>query len=217
MHCKITLVEPQPAMVDMVFAANGALLHNKTALLSNFKVPSRQDEVSEYRRMLSRLNYDIHETQSFFEGQGDALFCEHTQTLWMGYGFRTDLDAQNDLENIFNYNTVPLQLVNPHFYHLDTCFCPLYKGHVMYYPNAFDRDSVHAIRRMYGTKAIAVSKTDASQFVCNAVNIKSDIIVNKITTKLRTKLELLGYTVTVNDTSEFILSGGSCKCMVLHR
>ena len=33
---------------------------------------------------------------------------------------------------------LPLELVNPRFYHLDTCFCPLAPGVAIYYPEAFD-------------------------------------------------------------------------------
>ena len=33
---------------------------------------------------------------------------------------------------------LPLELVDPRFYHLDTCFCPLAPGVAIYYPGAFD-------------------------------------------------------------------------------
>ena len=33
---------------------------------------------------------------------------------------------------------LPLELVNPRFYHLDTCFCPLAPGEAIYFPDAFD-------------------------------------------------------------------------------
>ena len=33
---------------------------------------------------------------------------------------------------------LPLELVNPYFYHLDTCFCPLAPGEALWYPDAFD-------------------------------------------------------------------------------
>ena len=36
---------------------------------------------------------------------------------------------------------VPLTLIDPRFYHLDTCFAPLSDGFVMYYPAAFDTAS----------------------------------------------------------------------------
>ena len=37
-----------------------------------------------------------------------------------------------------NRQVLPLELVNPRFYHLDTCFCPLAPGEALYYPDAFD-------------------------------------------------------------------------------
>ena len=33
---------------------------------------------------------------------------------------------------------LPLELVDPRFYHLDTCFCPVAPGVAIYYPGAFD-------------------------------------------------------------------------------
>ena len=46
------------------------------------------------------------------------------------------------LERLFAPRAVvDLQLVDPRFYHLDTCFCPLEGGYVMYYPPAFDPES----------------------------------------------------------------------------
>ena len=34
---------------------------------------------------------------------------------------------------------IPVELVDPRYYHLDTCFCPLAPGVAIWYPPAFDR------------------------------------------------------------------------------
>ena len=33
---------------------------------------------------------------------------------------------------------IPLELIDPYYYHLDTCFCPLAPGEAIYFPGAFD-------------------------------------------------------------------------------
>ena len=40
---------------------------------------------------------------------------------------------------------LPLELVDSRFYHLDTCFCPLSGGDLLYFPAAFDRYAQAAI------------------------------------------------------------------------
>jgi N-dimethylarginine dimethylaminohydrolase len=42
---------------------------------------------------------------------------------------------------------LPLELVNPRFYHLDTCFCPLAPGEALYYPDAFDAYGQRVLQR----------------------------------------------------------------------
>ncbi len=58
-----------------------------------------------------------------FEGAGDALFVgDH---LFQAWGFRTDQAAHAEVARYLDVESTSLQLVDPRFYHLDTCFCPL--------------------------------------------------------------------------------------------
>src|SRR5690606_14066925 len=72
----------------------------------------------------------------FFEGAGDALFCG--ETLFGGYIIRSDARALQWVAAEIGCRVLPLQLVDPHYYHLDTCFCPLSPGVAVWYPPAFD-------------------------------------------------------------------------------
>ena len=81
--------------------------------------------------------------------------------------------------NRFGAQVVALKLTDQRFYHLDTCFCPLEGGHVLYYPEAFDAASRAAIERLVpAARRIAVGEEDALAFACNAVVIGNDDIVN---------------------------------------
>ena len=41
---------------------------------------------------------------------------------------------------------IPVELIDPRYYHLDTCFCPLAPGEAIWYPPAFDDYGQLAIR-----------------------------------------------------------------------
>ena len=76
---------------------------------------------------------------------------------------------------------MPLTLVDPRFYHLDTCFAPLDGGFVMYYPAAFDTASRARIEAFYPPeKRIVVEEEDAVRFACNVVNLDHTLILNRI-------------------------------------
>ena len=51
---------------------------------------------------------------------------------------RSDQAAAPVISDLFGCEVVPLRLIDPRFYHMDTCLCPLTGGEVLYYPNAFD-------------------------------------------------------------------------------
>jgi len=59
----------------------------------------------------------------------------------MGYGHRSTLEATRYISRWLAVEVLPLKLVDSRFYHLDTCFCPLENGYIMYYPAAFDQES----------------------------------------------------------------------------
>jgi N-dimethylarginine dimethylaminohydrolase len=109
-----------------------------------------------------------------------------------------------------------LGLVDPRFYHLDTCFCPLSNGDVMYYPPAFDAASRALIETHYPiAKRIVVDEVDALRFACNAVNVGRTILLNEISPQLCTELEMRGFTVIQVKLTEFLKAGGAAKCLVL--
>jgi len=109
-----------------------------------------------------------------------------------------------------------LRLVDPRFYHLDTCFCPLFGGFAMYFAPAFDAESLARIEKHYPEdKRIPVEEGDALRFACNAVNVGRTIVMNEISTALRNRLESLGFRVVQVQLSEFLKAGGAAKCLVL--
>ena len=151
-----------------------------------------------------------------FEGAGDCLHDRRGPWLWTGFGFRTEIEAHKEIQDYFDLEVVSIRLTDERFYHIDTCFCPLTDGFLMYHPPAFDYESRIAIEsRIPPHKRIIVDTMDAGNFACNAVNIGDTVILNKASDPLKARLMLNGFKVREVDLSEFLKAGGSAKCLTL--
>jgi N-dimethylarginine dimethylaminohydrolase len=209
-HC----VPPVAGLPDLVFTANAALIYGRQAILSRFRFPQRQDEEPHYERWLSEHGFQVRRlrTPAFFEGAGDALFCG--DTLWAGYRIRSDAGALQEIGQLLDCRVIPLELVEPRYYHLDTCFCPLRADMAIYFPAAFDE---------YGRKVltesiphlIVVNEAEAWHFACNAVVVGRTVITNTGCPELCDRLQAEGFTVAETPLSEFVRAGGSAKCLTL--
>lgn len=208
---QIDLIEPHQGLPDMVFTANAGLIHGNKAIVANFKHPERQGESQYFKNWFKKNSFQIFETEIPFEGAGDALFAG--DTLFIGHGFRSHHDIVHWIEEQWQLPATALELVHPSFYHLDTCFCPLNSTEALWYPAAFSKKSQILLENELNL--FAVSKKEAELFACNAVVINRDIIMPKNCTEITTILENQGYSTHPMSSTEFILSGGSCKCLTL--
>jgi len=215
---EVRLVEPQPGSPDMVFTANAGLLRGNEVAISSFFHPERQGEEPHFREWFRENGYKILDVarETPFEGEGDALFAEDGSRLWAGYGLRTMKSSHQALRDAWGIDVVGLELVDARFYHLDTCFAPLSRGFVMYYPAAFSSQALREIEGFYPSeKRIVVEEADAVRFACNAVSIGDTIILNRIGDRLVGQLESLGFDVVQVELSEFLRAGGAAKCLVM--
>lgn len=217
LNCNVKQMSANEDLPDMVFAANGALLYKNIGIVSNFNAVPRKKETIYWDEYLRENFFITKHLNTYFEGAGDALFSHNDTILWMGYGFRTEYDSKYAIKNILpQVNVYALNLINPLWYHLDTCFCPLTNNKVMIYPDAFSHESLQIIYSQFKENdIIKVSESDAINFACNAVNIGMNIIMHQVSDDLRNTLEKNGYIVHICQMDEFLLSGGSCKCCVL--
>ena len=111
-----------------------------------------------------------------FEGAGDALFCG--ETLFAGYRFRSDVRSHQWVGERLGVEVLPMELVDPRFYHLDTCFCPLAPGWAIYYPGAFDEYGRSVLRDRI-PNLIEVAAEEAVSFSCNAVVVGRTVVLNR--------------------------------------
>lgn len=217
-HTQVDLVKPQDGWPDMVFTANAGLVLGDQVVLSRFFHPERQGEEPHFKDWFEGQGYVVHELPEGlpFEGAGDALLDREGRWLWAGYGFRSELDSHPYLADWLQIEVLSLRLIDERFYHLDTCFCPLADGYLLYYPPAFDAYSSRLIEmRVPESKLIAVDEVDAVNFACNAVNIDRTVVMNHVGDGLKRRLSDAGFTVIETPLHEFLKAGGAAKCLTL--
>ena len=208
---------------DLVFPANAAVVLDGRVLMARFRHPERQGEEAVFRAAFQRLRargivseiVDLPEGL-FHEGAGDAIWDAERRLIWAGYGPRSSKGAVAIVRRAFGQDVVPLELATEQFYHLDTCFCPLSGGAVLYYPPAFKADALAAIRaRVPEDQRIEATDEEAAAFSVNAVNLDDHVIMARAPESLRRKLAAHGYSLSEVDLDPFILSGGGAYCMTL--
>lgn len=217
-HAIVDLIKPQKGWPDMVFTANAGLVLGENVVLSRFYHKERQGEEPYFKAWFESQGFNVYELPKDlpFEGAGDALLDREGRWLWAGYGFRSELDSHPYIAKWLDIEVVSLQLVDERFYHLDTCFCPLNDGYLLYYPPAFDFYSNRIIEmRVPEEKRIAIKEADAVNFACNAVNLDKIVIMNKASEELKQRLAEVGFTVVSTPLTEFIKAGGAAKCLTL--
>lgn len=217
-YADLAFIEPHQDVPDMVFTANAGTVLGNQAMASHFTPMERRPEEPIFKSWFAENGFDLYPLPENigFEGAGDSLFDRGGDWLWAGYGFRTEIEAHAHLEKCFDTEIVSIRLVDPRFYHIDTCFCPLNGGSLMYHPAAFDAESQKEIEaRVPASKRIVVSDADAGRFACNSVNIDDKIIMNRVSRELNADLANAGFEVVESPLSEFLKAGGSAKCLTL--
>lgn len=205
---------------DYVFTANAAVVLNKKVALSRYKYSERQlEEPHNFAVFHNLKNNGIIDKfwqlpeRILLEGNGDCLWDKNRDMFWFGYGFRSNLSAIDYIETYFNRNMIELKLVDPRFYHLDTCFCPLPNGSILYYPEAFD--NVSRQLEVFCHDLIPVNEEEALSFVCNSIVFDNKFITASCSDRLKKILEQRYFEVIEVPVTEFHKSGGSVFCMVL--
>lgn len=198
---------------DMVFTANAGLVKGKDVVLSRFRHKERQGEEPHFRSWFEQNGFAVHQVSAgSFEGEGDALFAG--DALFCGWGFRSDVKAHEEVAARFGIRELHLvKLVDPRFYHLDTCFCPLNSEVALVYPGAFDKEGLEILER--SIELIPVPEDDAAHFVCNAVVLGKDVVLPAGCPTTYTMLKERGFSPYPVELSEFIKAGGAAKCLCL--
>jgi len=212
----VELISGHAGLPDMVFTANAGIVDGGRFIPSRFRHVERQGESPYYERWFVSHGYSVQPVPDYVagthEGEGDSLMWR--DLLLCGHGHRSDVPAHCAIGGMLGRDIVALQLVDPRWYHLDTCLLPLTDDLIAYYPAAFDPESVAAIERLPGQK-IKLSDNDAAQFGANAVVVGKHIIMNSGCEELMSTLRDHGMKPHATDLSEFLKAGGAAKCLSL--
>jgi N-dimethylarginine dimethylaminohydrolase len=210
----VDLLQPQPGLPDLVFTANAALIFRSTAVMARFRHPERQGEVPFDEAWLRDHGFEIRHVPEdlHFEGAGDSLFCG--DTLFAGYRIRSHARGHQQIGELLGCRVIPLELVDPYYYHLDTCFCPLSPTQAIYFPSAFDEYGLAALQA-HIPELIEVEAEEARRFACNAVVVGRTVTTNTGCEQLHAALRDRGFVTQETLLDEFVKAGGSAKCLTL--
>ncbi len=219
----VEVVPAAPGLPDMVFPANAAIVLDRRALLARFRCPERQGEEALFLAFFDQLKRrgvldEVRQLPQglFQEGAGDCIWDARRQLFWVGYGQRSLAKSVDHVASFFARPVRRLELVTPHFYHLDTCFCVLSGGEILYYPPALSPQSQALVAAEVPAELrIAATAEEAAAFSLNAVNIGRDLVMASPPPRLKAILEARGYHCHGVDLSSYMLSGGAAYCMTL--
>ena len=210
---EVELIEPEPGLPDMVFAANGGLVVEGRALGARFAYAERQPEGPAYLAWLATAGLkDAVEAVHVNEGEGDFLVVGGL--ILAGTGFRTDPGAHTEVQELFGLPVISLTLVDPRYYHLDTALAVLDDTNVAYFPGAFSEGSREVLRRLF-PDAVLASAEDAAVLGLNAVSDGRNVVLASAAVELAVALRERGYTPIAIDLSELLKAGGGAKCCTL--
>ncbi|MFF4172588.1 dimethylargininase [Streptomyces sp. NPDC001744] len=210
----VELLEPDPALPDMVFAANGATVVGGRVLGARFAHPERAAEAAAHLAWFRRNGWaeeDLRTPEHVNEGEGD--FAVTASWILAGRGFRSSPLAQGEAQEFFGRPVIGLELVDPRYYHLDTALCVLddARDEVMYYPDAFSPGSRAVLARLFPDALIATAE-DAAALGLNAVSDGRNVLLPQAAVGLFGPLRERGFAPVGMDLSELLKGGGSVKC-----
>ncbi len=210
----IELVDPVPGLPDLVFTANAAMIFRHEAILARFRHHQRQGEEPIDESWLAAHGFAVRKSRRRFISKGPATPCSAATRCLPAIAFAATPRGQQHVGAMVGCRVIPLELVDPYYYHLDTCFCPLAAGQAIYFPAAFDNYGRRVLAELIGD-LIAVDEQEARRFACNAVVVGRTVVTNTGCPQLHAQLRAKGFQPRETPLDEFVKAGGSAKCLTL--
>ncbi|MGH3599187.1 MAG: dimethylargininase, partial [Pseudonocardiaceae bacterium] len=148
----VEVIDPEPGLPDMVFAANAGTMIDGVVLGARFRNAQRAAEAEHYRRwFVAHSARKMRMPRAVNEGAGDLMWTG--SLLLAGTGFRTEPAAHAEAQALLGVPVISLQLVDPYYYHLDTCLLVLDDSPsaplIAYYPAAFSPAAQRVLARLF--------------------------------------------------------------------
>jgi len=213
----VEVLDAAPGLPDLVFAANGAFTVDGVVYGARFRFAQRIPEAELHRSfyLANSGRYRFVAPRETNEGEGDFAYLPRAYggIVLAGYGFRTEVTAHAEAQEVLGRPVVSLRLVDPRFYHLDVALAALDDERIVYYPGAFSDGSRRVLAQLF-PDAVLAEEADALAFGLNLVSDGHHVVVNAEATALTDRLTAAGYQPVPVDLSELKKGGGSVKCCV---
>ena len=210
---RVDLLDPVPGLPDMVYVANGATVVDGAVLVARFRHPQRAAEADAHRDWFTANGFDRVVPAGFVnEGEGDLLVAG--DVVLAGSGFRTESRGHAEAACVLGRPVVPLTLVDPRYYHLDTAVAVLDDATIAWYPPAFDAAS-RAVLATRFPDAVLADEADALVLGLNAVSDGRHVVLPAEATGMAASLSARGFEPVPVELDELLKGGGGPKCCTL--
>lgn len=213
---QVHVLAPDPGLPDMVYAANGAFSVDGVVYGARFKYAQRIAEAAAHRRFYEQQAWTFVAPTETNEGEGDFAYLPDALgggVILAGHGFRTEVAAHAEAQEVLGRPVVSLRLVDPRFYHLDVALASLDDRTIVYYPGAFSAASQAVLAQLF-PDAVVAEEEDALSFGLNLVSDGRHVVLNSEATALAAKLRQAGYLPVPVELTELKKGGGSVKCCI---
>ena len=212
-NIETNIIDQKKGLPDMVFAADQAIIKGKNLVVSQFHYRERRGEVGEYLPLFEKENFVIHNLPKncFFEGSGECIW--YGNILFVGTGYRNSPNVSKFLSKFLDVETVSLELVDPRFYHLDTCLFVLNNETAFFYPSAFSKVSQKILKNLI-PNLVSFETNEAENFAANSITTDHHVLMQKGNQDFAKKIKELGYKAVELDISEFMKAGGGIHCLI---
>lgn len=207
---------------DSVFAKDSAVLvsslsatvPSRRALLASPVHVVRQREQAARARALEALGFTVEQSTAALEG-GDVVMLPGAKAAFLGHGFRSARAAADELADFLAGEVTPLELVDPHLYHLDVALSVLGDGTALVCEDAFTGESLRRLRAHPSIGSIvSVPREEALRFGLNLVEADGIVVMGSRAATVEQALAARGFSVVHTPLNEFQLAGGSAACLV---
>jgi N-dimethylarginine dimethylaminohydrolase len=203
---------------DSVFSKDNAILtamaDGKRALITHPVHSVRALEQAKRSETLATLGFEVQAPPLPYLEGGDVVMLPNGSAL-LGHGQRSSIDAVQPLARFLDAEVTPLELADPHFFHLDTALACLRDGTVLFCREAFTQRALSTIESLAGvTHIVAIPREAALHFALNIVEVAGCVVMGGHCPDVESALTRSGLRSIVVPLTQFHLAGGSAACLV---
>jgi N-dimethylarginine dimethylaminohydrolase len=220
---------------DQVYVANVGiylphLKDRNEIILSNFTSEPRQGEEKAAQPFFKLMGYNTTICPYKWEGEADLKYLGGN-TYVGGYGIRSEKESYEWMNETFDMNIIPVEMVDEYLYHLDCSIFPLSNKKTMICTELFDPAELQQLEKY--TEIVDVSVDDAFGGITNSVRLGNMILCASNIAELKKGEELYdlekhkidtlekicsneGMEPVLFNLSEYMKSGAMLSCCVMH-